>query len=181
MGPAAAALRSPRRAVPSKREGERKLNCMPYPKNRRLSPSGVPHAPIHGRTSTALALSVLVCISLLNQPHNGLVPRVSAGYIPAGDRPQHRRQRRGCGVSASVCKTSAPNADQSRSRQGGIFALLSRTRTPPDFSACAELAAKLANCRCVMLLAKLQSWRPGDGLREAGQLSKKMKNNLREK
>jgi hypothetical protein len=45
----------------------------------------------------------------------------------------------------------------------------------------AELAAKLANCRCVMLLAKLQSWRPGDGLREAGQLSKKMKNNLREK
>jgi hypothetical protein len=32
-----------------------------------------------------------------------------------------------------------------------------------------------------MLLAKLQSWRPGDGLREAGQLSKKMKNNLREK
>lgn len=131
MGPAAAALRSPRRAVPSKREGERKLNCMPYPKNRRLSPSGVPHAPIHGRTSTALALSVLVCISLLNQPHSGLVPRVSAGYIPAGDRPQHRRQRRGCGVSASVRKTSAPNADQSRSRQGGVFTLLSRTRTPP--------------------------------------------------
>ena len=84
--------------------GKEKVNCMPYPKTRRFSPlwvphaqvhgrTRVPHAPVHGRTSTALALPVLVCTSLRKKLSSELVAGVSADFLPATNRPQHRRQR----------------------------------------------------------------------------------------
>jgi len=137
---------------------------MPYPKNRRLSPlwvphapvhgrTRVPHAPVHGRTSTALALPVLVCISLRNKLSRRLVASVSADFLPATNRPQHRRQRC-CGRLDLPMLASALNAGETRSRRGENFRTLSRAGASPPI-----LRVRGARCKARKILEDACFWR----------------------
>jgi len=78
-----------------------------------------PEQAVHGRTSTALALPVLVCTSLRKKLSSELVAGVSADFLPATNRPQHRRQRC-CGRFDLPMLAFALNAGETRSRRERI-------------------------------------------------------------
>jgi len=102
------------------------------------------------------------------QLSSGLVAFVSADFLPAINRPQHRRQRY-CGrldfADAGIRSKCWRYQIQARKN----IPTLSRVGVEPahDFFTCAELTAKFANYRGGMLLAGLQSWQPGLNLSAA--------------
>jgi len=84
--PAAKPPAQPVESGPFEKGGKRntKINCMPCPKYQRPSSLNVPHEPVRGSASTALALPIPVCTSLQNQLLNTSSTHASTvrGFAP---------------------------------------------------------------------------------------------------